>query len=328
MEDYTVRTSIGGKWFALPAIDVDGSTVVVKGKWLKVGFVHDEDLLRTELGNPERMISELKQQKSHARRADIFTFKQRLVDTTPRFSYPMEWESVAAVRTSSFDRWWEKLPQETRKNVRRAGKRGVVVDVKELDDFLIQGIVDLNNDSPVRQGRRFVHYGKGFDDVKNDQKALLEDCEYVCAYLGEELIGFLKIAYRGEVASLIQILPKASHADKRPANALLAKAVERCQARGASYLTYGLFNYGNGGSNPLLAFKVRNGFEEVLVPRFYVPLTSRGSIAVKLKLYHGFRGMLPASVIGILAGVRAKCYHTASWMSRRSSVGQSATHTR
>jgi hypothetical protein len=311
MENDSVEISIHGKWFTVPAVQVGGSTIALTGRWLKLASVREEDYQETEVQDPEACVKKLKEQRSRRLRADIFTFAQKPPATRPRFSYSMEWESVAVVRTTSFKEWWEKLPQESRKNVRRAEKRGVVTIVKKLDDDLVRGIVDLNSDSPMRQGRLFVHYGKNFDQVKKDQQSFLDRSDYVCAYFGDELIGFLKIAYRGDVASIVQILPRASHHDKRPANALVAKAVELCQAQRVSYLTYGLFNYGNKQDAPLRQFKVRNGFEEMLMPRFYVPLTTWGRVCTKLKLYRGLIGILPEGITKAGVSARAKLY---SWV--------------
>ena len=67
-------------------------------------------------------------------KADIFSFTQKLPATRPKYSYPMESESIAAISLISFKEWWEGLPQETRKNVRRSPKRGVVIRVEEFDD--------------------------------------------------------------------------------------------------------------------------------------------------------------------------------------------------
>ena len=86
----------------------------------------------------------------------------------------------------------------------------------------------------------------------------------------------MKIVYRGDVASILQMLSRASHHDKRPANALIAKAVELCEAKGISYLTYGMFNYGNKRASSLRDFKIRNGFEEILVPQILRPLDEMG----------------------------------------------------
>ena len=100
----------------------------------------------------------------------------------------------------------------------------------------------------------------------------------------------------------------AAHFDKSPANALLAKAVEFCGERGATYLTYGRFNYGNKGDHSLREFKTRNGFEEMLVPRFFVPLTAWGRVCVRSRLYRGLLEILPHSVIASLVSARAKWY--------------------
>lgn len=308
MEHNSVEVSIRGTWCRVPAVEFDGRTIAVKGKRLKLAVIRDEDFLEGELRNPELCVKFLKEQRARGLRADIFTFAQKLPATPPRFSYPMEWESVAAARTTSFKAWWDNLPQESRKNVRRAAKRGVTVVVKQLDDDLVRDIRDLNNDSPMRQGKPFVHYGKTFEQVKKDQSPLLDRSDYVCAYFEDELIGFLKIAYGGQVAAIVQVLPRASHHDKRPANALLAKAVELCETKGAAYLTYGLFQEGNRRESPLRQFKIRNGFEEVLVPRFYVPLTAWGRLGTKLRLYRGLIGVLPDPVIRLGVTARAKWY--------------------
>jgi hypothetical protein len=116
----------------------------------------------------------------------------------------------------------------------------------------------------------------------------------------------MKVVYRGQVASILNFIPKASHDDKRPANALIAKAVEVCAAHGVSHVTYGLFNYGNKHDSPLREFKIRNGFGEILVPRFYVPLTSWGALCMKLNLHRGLLGILPHRVITFGIAARAK----------------------
>jgi hypothetical protein len=166
----------------------------------------------------------------------------------------------------------------------------------------------LNNDSPTRQGRPNAHYGKSFDEVKRDHSAFLDRSDFICAYFENELIGFLKIVYKGEVAAILNLAAKASHNDKRPANALVAKAVELCEVKSVSYLTYGMFNYGNKRDSPLREFKSRNGFEEVLTPRFYVPLTKWGKLSLKAKLHRGLLGIFPHSVIKVAVNARAKWY--------------------
>jgi hypothetical protein len=302
----TSEIYIKGKWVKVPALEVDGKTIAVTGRWLKTAVIRSEEWLETEVENPARCIAALKVQSSNGHRADLFTFTQKLPATEPKYNYPMEWESVAAIQLASFKHWWAGLPQATRKNVRRAEKRGVVVTVRAFDDDLIRGLSELNNESPIRQGVRNVQYGKPLEQIRKDYSSFIDRSDLICAHFGDELVGFLKIVYRGQVASILNLIPKGSHDDKRPANAMLAKAVELCAAKGVSHITYGLFNYGNKHDSPLREFKIRNGFDEILVPRYYVPLTTWGATCIKLNLHRGPLGILPHRAISFAIAARAK----------------------
>lgn len=304
----SVEISIKGRWITVPALDVNGTTIIIKGTLVKLAIIEAEEWLEHELTEPDLCVNALKD-RSHGLRADVFTFAQRLPEALPQYQYHLEQDSVAAIHVTTFRDWWEMLPQETRKNVKRAQKRGVAMVVKELDDSLIKDLVELNNDSPVRQQRPYAHYGKTFEQVKKDQSTYLDRSDFICAYCERELVGFLKIVYKGDVASILQFVPKISQQDKRPANALIAKAVELCEARGISYLTYGLFNYGNKHDDTLLQFKRRNGFREILTPRYYVPLTAWGSMSIKLNLHRGVLGVLPHGVITLATRMRAGWYN-------------------
>ena len=303
-----VALSVKGKWYQVPALEVGGKDIVRKGRYLKIAFVKDEQWLESAVEDPALCIKALKEERSRELRSDIFTFCQKLPSTTQQYPYPVEWESIAAIPITTFDAWWNGLSQEGRKNVRRSQKRGVTIEVKKLDDELIKGLVELNNDSPVRQGKAFTHFGKTLSEVARDQEDFLDHCDYICAYHEGELIGVVKLIYRGDIASVLTFLPKASHSDKRPANALMAKVVELCTEKKMLYVIFGLFNYQKKHDTSLREFKIRNGFEEVLVPRYFVPLSWKGAIATRLGLYYGLIGLLPHSVITFLVGVRAKLY--------------------
>jgi hypothetical protein len=47
------------------------------------------------------------------------------------------------------------------------------------------------------------------------------------------------------------------------------------------------------------------GFEKVSVPRYYVPLTWRGSLALKLGIHRGLRALIPPKLKAKLKAVRA-----------------------
>lgn len=306
----TTEISVKGKWVSAPAIEINGRTVVMTGKWVKIASIQDEYWEESACEDPQAYIRALIESRSEGFKADVFAFAQKLPDVTPKYSYPVEWDNVAAIRLNSFQEWWDKLPAETRRNVRLSAKRGVVTRVAEFNDALIKGIVEINNEDPIRQGRQFPHYGKDFDAVKRDYLSFLDRSVYIGAYYQDELIGFMKIVCMGKVAATMQLLSKMKHYDKKPANALMAKAVEHfCAAGNASYLTYIRYRYGNKQESPLTEFKRRNGFEEIAIPTFVVPLTMKGRIAISLNLHRSLVEILPEKAIYPLLALRTQWQH-------------------
>ncbi len=305
MQQGTIEVRIRGRRVKVPSTQINGNTVIVVGHWLRMASVQDEQWLEAEpIEDPERFVAKLKEQKV---KADLFTFSQRLPEIEPRYDYRMEWDNVAAIPIVRFEDWWDKrLPQESRKNVRRANKRGVIVKAVPFDDQLVQGITDVYNADPIRQGIPNVHCGKNFDTIKEEVSTFIERSEFIGAYHENELIGFIKLVYMGRIASILHIVSKNRHQDKRPTNALIAKAVEVCCARGKSHLIYGKYTYGNKTQSPLAEFKRRNGFEEIKFPRYFVPLTSRGRLMMTLKLHRGLIGIVPPGLIPHLLNLRAK----------------------
>jgi hypothetical protein len=293
---------VKGKKTLVPSAEIDGRTVIVTGKWIKTAAIRDEEVVAGEpVKNPVEFIKAL---TKDGLKADTLTFFQRPPDVTPKFNHHFEWDNYAVVDTSTFEAWWEKLPQEARKNTRRSAKRGVVVKAMPYDDALAQGIHKLCNESPVRQGRPFWHYGKDFATVKREHATFLERSEFIGAYFQDELIGFIKMVYVDRVAVILHILAFNSHYDKRPLNALLTKAVEICAQKNVSYFVYGKYVYGNKKDSSLVEFKRRNGFEQINFPRYYIPLTLKGWVYVGLRLYRGPVGLLPEPVLKILLRIR------------------------
>ena len=115
------------------------------------------------------------------------------------------------------------------------------------------------------------------------------------------------MVYVGRVATLFHIISMNEHYDKRPMNALIAKAVEFCEQKGISHFIYGQFVYGNKHQSSLLEFKRRNGFERINFPRYYIPLTVKGRLFVRLKLYKGVGGLVPEPILQTVLSCRAWC---------------------
>ena len=308
---------ISGKTFYVPSAESCGQTVVVTGNWIRTAQVKDEAVVEgVTVEDPNSFITKLKESRL---KADVLTFAQRPPEITPKYDYHWEWDNWAAIPTACFKDWWKNLPQESRKNVRRAARRGVVVKTVQFDDNLVNGVHRIYNYAPVRDGRLFWHYGEDLHRVRQGLATYLDRSEFIGAYWDEELIGFLKMVYVDHVATLFHIISMNEHYDKRPMNALIAKAAEVCEKKGISHLIYGKFLYGNKRRSSLLEFKRRNGFEQVNFPRYYIPLTLMGELFIRLRLYRGFGGLVPEPILHVALSCR-------SWYYKRNSTKLNLQH--
>jgi len=280
-------------------MEVCGKEVRIRGRLIRIAFLDAEGYQFLE--DPEAALRAL---RSSGSRADLFTFVQRLSDSAPKHGYPMERDNIAALRVTSFDDWMKnQIDFKARNKVRKAGKNGVVLREVPFDDDLIKGISAVYNESPIRQGKRFWHYGKDFDTVRKMTATFLEQSTFIGAFLDGNMIGFVKLVSdeSGSQAGLMHIVSMIQHRDKAPTNALIAEAVRSCAERQISYLWYANFSYGRKQSDSLADFKRNNGFKRFEPPRYYVPLTVAGKIALRLGLHHSASDWIPE---GIAAGYR------------------------
>lgn len=302
MPTKVAKVSFRGKVRKVPSIEIDGRTIVITGKWIRTAKLLDEEYQERSIGDPENVIRELRR---HGIKADILTFAQKLPDMEPHFSYPSAKDSLAVIPITTFDDWRKRISRKVRQDVSRATRMGVTVEEAAFDDELVKGIVGVYNDTPVRQGRRFWNYGKTLETVKQENADFLDRSTFLAAYWQDEMIAFVKIVFLGNIASFLQIISKTKHNDKRPLFALIAKAIAMCEMRRCSFLVYGKYKYGDGKSS-LLDFKRRIGFEEMLVPRYFVPLTRKGKLMVKCGFHRGWKRFIPQPVLTLLRALRAK----------------------
>jgi len=244
-------------------------------------------------------------------RIDLFTFLQKLPDTEPKYPYPMEWDNLAVLPVSTFDHWWNhQIRSFPRNRARQAEKKGVVLSEVPCDETLFRGICAIYNECPVRQGRRFPHYGMTLEGVRDYASTFLDRSIYLGAFLGDVMIGFIKLVAdeTRTHACLVHILSMVQHKDKAPTNALIAHAVRACAERGFSYLVYENFTYGNKRGDSLSHFKEVNGFQRMDLPRYYIPLTPLGRIAFRLGLHHRVVDRVPESIAAKLRDFRKAWY--------------------
>ena len=297
---------VKGKTVRVPSVQIDGRTVITTGKWLKIAAVREEELVEGQtITEPEPFISRLRESGLNA---DLLTFAQRIPDVAPRHGYRIDWENAAVIPITTFSQWWtEGTEYSIRKAVNRAKKLGVVVKLAEFNDEFLEATSSIYNETPVRQGKAFWHYGKDVQTIKRELATYLDRSIFIGAYLQDELIGFMKVTSVGPAATITQILSSKKHFDKRPNNAMIAKAVEICESHGRSHFIYGSFVYYDPNST-LTEFKRRNGFVPVALPRYYVPLTAKGRVALKLGLHCGIAESIPKPVMAKLLKMRSVWY--------------------
>jgi hypothetical protein len=305
MEKNLLEVRIKGKNTMVPSACIHGRTIIITGKWTRMATVMDEELVEGDIiESPHQFIESLKQTSI---KADIFAFAQRISDPKPNHKYYFEYDNFAVIAVTTYQDWWQnRLSQETRRNVRKAEKEGIVVRSVQLDDQFVQGVKDIYDESPLRQGRKFWHFGKDFNAVKLECSTYPNRSEFIGAYYGQELVGFIKMVYTDDNAHIIHMLSKNVYYDKRPANSLMAKAVEICAQRKVSRLVYRKYVYGRNVASSLTEFKRRNGFQEVRFPRYFIPLTVMGKLALKLRMHRPVKERLPQGVVECLLRIRAR----------------------
>jgi hypothetical protein len=286
--------------------------VTISGRIVRIGRLDAE--LYHFLTDPEQLLARLRQSSE---RIDIFTFIQSVYETEPKYSYRMEWDNQAVLPITTFENWWSKQILHTARNrSQQAEKKGVAIREVFFDEHLAQGISEIYNEVPVRQGRPFRHYGQDLATVCREVGTYLDYSIFLGAYLGEELIGFIKLVSdeSGVQTHLMQILSKIKYRDKCPTNALIAHAVRLCAERKIQYLVYGQMVYGKKPADSLSNFKLRNGFEKIDVPRYYIPITPWGKAAMRLGLHHKLSDRLPVSLMNRLRELRTQLYRRADKM--------------
>jgi hypothetical protein len=281
---------------------VCGREVRIKGNLIRIAAL-DADTYEY-FDDPRAAIKELEQCGT---RIDLFTFMQGLTEPTPQYPFPMEWDNLAVLPLSSFEKWWtEQIGFKARNKAKQAEKKGVVIREVPFDDALVQGIHAIYNECPVRQGKPFAHFGKDAATVGREAGTYLERSIFLGAFFEDRLIGFVKLLTdgAGTQAGLLHIVAMISHRDKAPTNGLLAHAVRACAEREIPNLVYSRYSDGNKERDSLMDFKERNGFKRVNLPRYYVPLTYWGQCALRLRLHKRLVDRIPEGVLVRLRQVR------------------------
>lgn len=295
---------VRGRDIRVPAIDLGTAKLVLQGRWLRSARLFDEELVEDKdfpgLEGIRQSIDSSRCGADYLCLARPFSASLRLPDDVIRSD-----DNVAILSTRSFDGWWTGLPQEARKNARLCDKRGVNVRPAPFDEELVAGIKRIYDETPVRQGRRFWHYGADLERVRELNQTYLSRSQFIGAYHDDRLIGFVKYVTVDRVAVLIQIIAMEAHRDKRAIYGLIRTTVQLCESQGLEVLTYGKYDYGVHRDSSLSEFKRRCGFGPFAFSRYCIPLTRTGRLACRKGLHLGLAHMLPLCVTTRLHDVRS-----------------------
>jgi hypothetical protein len=290
----------------MPTINFCTGVIKIQGRLCRIAHI-DGDGYKF-LDSPEPLLAELRRSKT---RVDLFTFIQKLPEVRPTYPYPIKWDNMAVLPVSTFDNWWtQQIGFKARNKAKQAEKKGIVVREVPFDDLLIRGIWEIYNECPIRQQRRFPHYGKSLEVVREVSATFLDSSIFVGAFDGEKLIGFIKLTADDgwTQAGIMHMVSLFAYRDKSPANALIMQAVRSCADRGISSLVYSSFAYGKKLRSSLSDFKERNGFQRVDIPRYYAPLTRWGSLALAMGLHKRLAERVPEPVAAKLRAWRGAWY--------------------
>lgn len=297
---YEKTVLVRGAPTPIRCVDVAGHTLRLSGTFLRIAAIEDEWF--DEMDNPDPVMAGLSRESGAL--ADVLIFWNPLPESTPRHALPHELVDIAVLPLESYENWWnQRIKSRTRNLIRKAEKQGLVVRETKFDDAFVRGMAEIFNEQPIRQGRPFWHYGKSVDTIRQQFSRFVDRETMIGAYVDDRMIGFIMLGSRQRCAHLGQILSKVSERDRNPNNALMAKAVEISVEKGHQFLVYGFW-----GDTSLAEFKRRCGFEPMQVPRYVVPLTTRGRIAVRFGLHEGLKGLLPVWLQNRLRELRARAY--------------------
>jgi hypothetical protein len=283
---------------------IDGKKIKIEGKLFKIAKFEEEwDL---DIEDPENVCHKIKASDTGA---DLFTFSQRLPDSKPQFGYYMEWDSVAAISTCDYNFWLKnQVAKNSRKKIRFAQRKGIEIRLCNFDDDLVNGILKIYHESPIIQGKPNRQYNTDFKTAWKLNSTFLDRAIFIGAFFKNELIAYIKLVDAGKFMRTMGILSKKSHNGKAPMNYLISEAVKYCIKNGLQYLTYAKFDYGKKGSETLKKFKKNMGFENTIVPRYYIPLNNRGIAILKFGLHKDLVEYMPENFVRYLLRIRSLIY--------------------
>jgi hypothetical protein len=277
---------------------IANTDLVVSGRLLRVARLRHEYF--EYLDDPLAFVAALQQTEPFA---DVVTFLQEAHYPRPAYSFHQEEARISVLSFKNYKDWWTNLHFKVRNKARQSEKKGVELRPAQLNAEFVRGVKGIYDESPIRQDRRFPHYGKTLERLTEDLSSFPECTSLTGAYYQDELVGFMKLFEGKEIMRTVHIIAKLAHRDKCVMDALVAKAVELSDQKGIRHLHYGDWAYRGLG-----VFRAKFGFEPHPCPRYYVARTARGKAMLRFGFHHRVKERLPQRLIDELVGLRSRWY--------------------
>lgn len=299
-EIFQQEALVEGVSASIRCLEIGGQTYALTGGAVRtIGL---EDDWYEDVRDPAAVVEALREENRLG--IDLFTFWQRPPDVEPAYDYYHEFDEIAVLPISSYEEWWSHtIKSRIRTTIRKSARKGVEVREADYDDAFVNGMAEIFNEARIRQGRPFWHFGKDFDTIKEQFSRFVHRERMIGAYFEGQMIGFVMLGNAGRFSLLGQILSSLHHRDKSPNNSLIAKSVELAAQQGHEQLVYWYWS-----DDSLSEFKRRCGFQKVSAPRYFVPLTPKGRLALKVGAHRGLRNMIPPTLKRSLKGLRNRWY--------------------
>src|SRR5690348_3852786 len=140
MQPIKLRVYRDGRPRDLVSVTAGGTVITIDDSLLRIARTRHE--MFDVVAAPNAIVEELRR----GRLADLFTFTQLLPDITPLYEFPMEWQAISALPIKSYEHWHtHQIRTNVRKEIKKAGRRGVEIRVATFDAPFIEGITRIFN---------------------------------------------------------------------------------------------------------------------------------------------------------------------------------------
>lgn len=218
-------------------------------------------------------------------------------------------DNRSCLRVEDPDYWGKKVvAKDVRESLRRIRREGVEVREMPFNASSCEDISTLFNESPIRQGKRYWHYGKSAAQIQEELSPLASRSLYVGAYHRGRLVGFTQVVRLESIGVLrtVHVLGSLVSRKVRPVTAMIDWMVRYGWENGFQRIVYGKHDYGNASNDSLTAFKSRHGFRSEPLRIDYHCLCPQGAWYLAAGLHRNLREMTPRHLALFLKKARSR----------------------